>query len=124
LIYFKASRKPAAAGAATNCLSCDAERDCLYSAKKIYHENRLLKKDFGFPLKIIVPEIEDIFNRQGLEAAEKKLMDRLGEDYPADTPAEEIDARPWFGRCVYSARNDVCDEQVVTITWDDSPVQE
>lgn len=42
--HFKKSRKPAAAGAATKCLSCPAEPDCVWSAKKIYVDP-LTRKD-------------------------------------------------------------------------------
>ncbi|MBE3041465.1 hypothetical protein IMZ48_02560 [Candidatus Bathyarchaeota archaeon] len=42
--HFKKSRKPAEAGAATKCLSCPVEPDCVWSAKKIYLDP-LTKKD-------------------------------------------------------------------------------
>lgn len=42
--HFKKSRKPAEAGSATKCLSCPAEPDCVWSAKKIYLDP-LDKKD-------------------------------------------------------------------------------
>ncbi len=119
LKYFKRSRKPALAGKATNCLSCPAEPECLYSAKKIYNERHLQRGKIGFPVKIVVPEIEECLNDGGPHRAEAKLMDRLGEDYDANTSPNEVDGRPWFGRCVYEAGNDVCDDQYVTITWED-----
>lgn len=52
------------------------------------------------------------------------LLERLAEDYTDSTPQAEIDGRPWFGRCVWEADNDVCDDQVVTMTWDDEPREE
>ena len=122
LIYFKKSRKPALAGDATNCLSCPAERECIYSAKKIYEENHLAKGDVKWPVHIVDSEIEDIMNNGHKDAAMQRLRERLAADYDKHTPQAEIDRRPWFGRCVYESDNDVCDDQVVTITWEDDPL--
>ena len=119
LSYFKKSKKPKSAGKATNCLSCPAEKECMYSAKKIYNERRLAKGITGWPVKIVVPEIEDCLSKHGKDGAETMLMERLAENYDGSTPQKEIDARPWFGRCVWESDNDVCDNQVVTMTWDD-----
>lgn len=33
-----------------------------------------------------------------------------------------VEKRNWFGRCVWEADNNVCDDQCVTITWDDDPL--
>lgn len=57
----------------------------------------------------------------GMPAAEERLLARLDEDYDESTPQHVIESRPWFGRCVYEAENDVCDDQVVTMTWEDEP---
>lgn len=122
LKYFKRSRKPVLAGEATNCLSCPAEPECLYSAKKIYNERHLQQGKIGWPVNIVVPEIEDCLKHGGPNEAEAKLMEYLGEDYEIDTPTNEVDGRSWFGRCVYEAGNDVCDDQYVTITWKDEPL--
>ena len=122
LIYFKASRKPALAGNATNCLSCPAERECIYSARKIYEEDHLAKGNAGWPVHIIDPEIEDYMRDDQKEAAMLRLRKRLTDEYDEHTPQRDIDSRPWFGRCVYESDNDVCDDQVVTITWEDDPL--
>lgn len=122
LKYFKRSRKPVLAGQATNCLSCPAEPECLYSAKKIYNERHLQQNKTGWPVKIVIPEIEDYLRNGGLHVAEAKLMESLGDDYDINTPTEAIDSRSWFGRCVYEAGNDVCDDQYVTINWEDDPL--
>ena len=122
LKYFKRSRKPVRAGQATNCLSCPAEPDCLYSAKKIYNERHLQQGKISWPVKIVVPDIEDCLKEGGPHLAEAKLMHYLGEDYDIDTPIDAVDSRSWFGRCVYEAGNDVCDDQYVTITWEDDPL--
>lgn len=125
ITHFRRARKPKAAGpAATNCLSCPAEPDCIYSAKKIYRDRWLRQEqDTGWPLKIVVPEIEDIVAAKGWAAAEDRLMQKLGEDYDTTTmPDEAIASRSWYGRCVYESDNDVVDDQTVTIEWDEDPI--
>lgn len=122
LKYFKRSRKPGLAGNATNCLSCPAEKECMYSAKKIYQEKFLASGNTGWPIHIIYPEIEDLFESKGMSWVEKRLEARLAEDYNDDWGQEAIDCRPWFGRCVYESDNDVCDDQLVTMSWDDDPL--
>lgn len=123
LQYFTKSRKPVAAGAATNCLQCPVEETCKYSAKRIYTGDKpfmgLGAGVTGWPVSIVLPEIEDLgAGDKGREA----LLAKLAEDYGPDVPASEVAKRNWFGRCVYESDNDVADEQVVTITWDDDPL--
>ena len=91
----------------------------MYSAKKIYNERHLSKGNAAWPVNIVEPEIEQCLTAQGVDAAEEKLLSRLAEDYTDTTLQAEIDARPWFGRCVYESSNDVCDDQTVTISWDE-----
>lgn len=122
LKYFRKERKPKAAGSATNCLSCAHEPDCDYSAKKIYIDRHLNNGNADWPVKIVNPEIEDMYKTAGKEAAGKQLLKDLAEDYTPQTPASKVDERPWFGRCVWESSNDVCDDQCVTMTWDDDPI--
>jgi predicted dehydrogenase len=124
LTNFRKSRKPALAGNATNCLDCKAEKDCIYSAKKIYRDHWLRKeKDPGWPLKIVMPEIEDIVQHGDWEKGEEGLMEKLGEDYDRKTmPDEKIAQRGWYGRCVYESDNNVLDDQTVTMAWDEDPL--
>ena len=122
LQYFKKSRKPIAAGAATNCLSCPMVDSCKYSAKEIYLKQDSVGLESGntdWPVSIVVPDIESYGDR---EEAKRALLSELAKDYDADTPDAEVSQRNWFGRCVYESDNDVCDEQVVTITWEDDPL--
>lgn len=120
LTQFRPERKPAAAGTATNCLSCAAEADCNYSARKIYRDLHLARRITEWPVNIVCPDIEDTLHSSGMVAAEALLLGRLREDYDRMTTADaDIAARPWYGRCVYEADNSVCDHQVVTISWDD-----
>ena len=132
LTHFRKSRKPKEAGNATNCLACPlAEKDakdggCNYSALKIYRDRWLRKeKDTGWPLKIVVPEIEDLVLSgstmgEGWTKAEEALISRLGDDYDVKTTNDsEIASRGWYGRCVYESDNNVVDTQTVTIRWDE-----
>lgn len=121
LLYFKRSRKPALAGNATNCLSCPVEPECLYSAKKIYVQDHLAKGIAGWPVNIVAPEIEDLMGQGEKVTAMKMLEEELGRDYDASTPQSEIDGKRWFGRCVWEADNSVCDDQIVTMTWEEAP---
>lgn len=120
MTQFRRSRKPVAAKDATNCLSCPAERDCSYSALRIYNDRHLAKGHAGWPVDIVCPDIEDVYKTQGTAAAESHLLSRLREDYEVGKDADaDIASRPWYGRCVYEADNNVCDDQVVTFAWDD-----
>jgi predicted dehydrogenase len=122
LTTFRKARKPAAAANASNCLECPIEDSCVVSATKVYRDRFLRKeKETAWPLCIVVPEIEDIVRSDGWDAAETKLMSRLKENYDEHTPRNEVQRRGWYGRCVYESDNDVCDDQTVTITWDEEP---
>ncbi|KAI1763604.1 NAD(P)-binding protein [Hypoxylon sp. FL1150] len=123
LQFFRKSRKPKAAGTATNCLSCAAEPDCIYSSKRLYESTRHLGLETGntgWPMSVVLPDIESFGG--DIEKVRPELLRRLAEDYDASTtPQAEIDSRNWFGRCVFESDNDVCDEQVVTLRWDEDP---
>ncbi|KIH86295.1 hypothetical protein SPBR_08342 [Sporothrix brasiliensis 5110] len=125
LQLFRKSRKPVAAGSATNCLSCPAEPDCKYSAKRIYVGDQLRGLGAGnkrWPVSIVLPDIEDFASQGGHAAAQEALLKTLSEDYGPETPDSEVAKRNWFGRCVFESDNDVCDDQVVTVTWDEDPL--
>ncbi|KAL2802076.1 hypothetical protein BJX63DRAFT_415981 [Aspergillus granulosus] len=122
LTHFRRARKPAAAGAATNCLSCPAETDCHFSAKRIYLDTGLKMGLGGWPVNVVVPDIEDLFDRGGLELGQQVLLQRLGEDYKPNTLKEVTEERQWYGRCVYESDNNVCDDQTVHIAWKDETV--
>lgn len=120
LTQFRRARKPPAAGDATNCITCPAEKDCIYSARRIYNDRHLAKGHLDWPVDIVCPDIEDVYSTQGASAAESRLLSRLAEDYDrGSTPDSVIASRPWYGRCVYESDNNVCDDQVVTLAWDD-----
>lgn len=123
LKLFKQSRKPQEAGAATNCLSCPIESSCQFSAKRIYVDGNdgdamqsLGSSNRSWPVNVVVPDIESYSDKAQAKAA---LLATLAEDYDANAPDSEVRARNWFGRCVWESDNDVCDSQVVTMTWDE-----
>ncbi|CEL07188.1 hypothetical protein ASPCAL10351 [Aspergillus calidoustus] len=144
LTQFTPSRKPPAAGSATNCTACPIERDCTYSALRIYRDNQLRQGETGWPVNIVCPDIEDYLppsissseeswslsangtNGAGAEIdiskAESRLISVLSQDYDEATPDSEVAKRPWYGRCVWESDNEVCDDQVVTISWDTEPI--
>jgi len=69
-----------------------------------------------------VPEIEECISSGGQSAGETALLTKIAEDYTSSTPASEVAAKNWFGRCVWESDNDANDEQVVTMTWDNDPL--
>ncbi|KAL1607140.1 hypothetical protein SLS59_002844 [Nothophoma quercina] len=91
----------------------------LTNAKKIYLDKQLAQGNADWPVKIVNPDIEDILGKRGPEAATAQLLSDLAEDYNTSTPLEVRNKRNYFGRCVWESDNDVCDDQVVTLTWDD-----
>ena len=94
LKHFKASEKPA--GAADRCVNCPAEIEsrCPYSALKIYFRDRFDKGIKHWPVNVLTPTV-----------TEENLMDAL-----KNGP---------YGRCVYSCDNDVVDNQVVNMLFED-----
>ncbi|CAF3625772.1 unnamed protein product [Fusarium graminearum] len=122
LQYFRKERKPVEAGNATNCLSCAYEPSCQFSAKRIYTGADLKSQQQEHFCTVVAPEIEDCVPNSDPEIAKKAILSKLAEDYSEDTPAEDVSKRNTFGRCVYECDNDVCDNQVVTLSWDADPV--
>ncbi|KAA8650147.1 uncharacterized protein ATNIH1004_002828 [Aspergillus tanneri] len=101
--FFRQSNKPSGAGAATNCLSCSVETTCQYRAKSLYLHQQLRAGNSDRPANAIVPDIEDVLRKRGLSFAAKRLLE----------------VRNWYGRCVWESDNDVCDDQMITIEWED-----
>jgi predicted dehydrogenase len=94
LKHFRKEEQPA--GAADRCTDCPAsvESNCPYSALKIYFRDRFCKGHKLWPVNVLVPEPD----AQKLEKALKE-----GE----------------YGRCVYACDNDVVDNQVVNMSFED-----
>ncbi|KAF2244150.1 streptomycin biosynthesis protein StrI [Trematosphaeria pertusa] len=119
LSLFTKHRKPTAAENATNCFSCSHERSCDWSAKKLYVEKLYDKGERDWPICVVVPDIEDITAASGTDHGRSVLTEVLSADYDASTPRATIESKQWYGRCVWESDNDVLDDQIVTLTWDD-----
>lgn len=93
LFHFNSKEKPA--GAANRCINCPRkiESSCPYSAYKIYFRDRFCKGVRVWPLDVLAPEVTE----DSLEEALK------------DGP---------YGRCVYACDNDVVDNQVVNMIFE------
>ena len=82
-------------GATAHCLDCpaDIEKNCPYSAIKIYLRDRLDKGHSGWPVNVLAHEV-----------TRETILDAL-----RNGP---------YGRCVYACDNDVVDNQVVNMIFD------
>ncbi|KAI0796546.1 streptomycin biosynthesis protein StrI [Abortiporus biennis] len=92
LQHFRNSSKPKGAGSANRCFDCAYERECPYSAKKIYLEP-VQQGNTHWPASTIVDGIPDIENI-----------------------TSALKTGP-YGKCVYECDNDVCDNQVVNLQF-------
>ena len=91
LSHFKKENKPSIAG--SNCLECDYEPQCPYSAKRIYLS--LVKHGkVGWPVSIVTPNTTTTGVIKALREGP-------------------------YGRCVYDCDNDVVDHQVVNMEFVD-----
>lgn len=90
LKHFRASERPAAA--AERCIDCAVEPDCPYSAPRFYL-GRLERGYHGWPLDVITPELT------------------------SDGVLQALQHGP-YGRCVYACDNDVVDNQVVNLLFE------
>ena len=85
----------------------------------MYIEKLYDKGNKGFPVCVVVPDIEEITAKAGTEYGRAALTQILSSDYDASTPRATIESKQWYGRCVWESDNDVLDDQIVTLTWDD-----
>jgi predicted dehydrogenase len=91
LTHFRPEHKPA--GATDRCLDCAVERECAYSAVKIYLE-RFRGGTTGWPVSVITNDVSEAGITQALREGP-------------------------YGRCVYACDNDVVDHQVVNFEFVD-----
>ncbi|KAM8754875.1 putative oxidoreductase YteT [Acanthopagrus schlegelii] len=92
LSHFTKTNKPT--GAADRCLDCSVERDCPYSARKIYVD-RVKQGHTGWPVSVICPN-----------------------SFPDIESVTEALRNGPYGRCVYECDNDVCSNQVVNMEFE------
>ncbi|XP_030626069.1 uncharacterized protein LOC115808749 [Chanos chanos] len=92
LNHFRKECKPK--GAADRCLDCPVEKDCAYSAKKIYVD-RLKEGVVGWPVSVV---------------CSKTPLD-------IESLTEALKTGP-YGRCAYDCDNDVCSNQVVNMEFE------
>ena len=92
LRHFRKDQKPD--GASERCLDCSVESTCPYSAKQIYL-NRVEKNEIGWPVDVIVDAIPTVDN------VTKSLQETN------------------YGKCVYECDNDVVDNQIVNLQFED-----
>ncbi len=92
LNHFRREEKPVEAGAATRCSDCCYERKCAYSAKKIYLD-RIQAGKRGWPVDVITFDTTESGVKRALEDGD-------------------------YGRCVYECDNDVVDNQVVCMEFE------
>ncbi|TNM87274.1 hypothetical protein fugu_007504 [Takifugu bimaculatus] len=92
LSLFTTENKPA--GAADRCLDCPVEKDCPYSACKIYLDS-IKRGHTGWPVSVICAN-----SHPNLESVTEAL--RTGP----------------YGRCVYACDNDVCSNQIVNLEFE------
>lgn len=90
LKHFTKENKPTGGG--IHCLDCAVQEECPYSAKKIYLD-RTERGYMGWPVSV-VSDIEDVAN-----------------------VTERLKNGP-YGRCVYECDNDVCDNQIVNLQFE------
>jgi len=93
LQHFRRESKPAQAGGATRCLDCPIEKDCAYSAKKIYID-AIANGHNSWTVDILVDDVPDIEN-----------------------VTQAVKNGP-YGQCVYESDNNVCDNQVVNLEFE------
>jgi len=92
LYHFRHDNRPV--GASDRCLECAVERTCPYSAKRIYLDRVERGLGAGWPVNIITPD-----------PTPQNVLAALG-------------TGP-YGRCVYACDNDVVDNQVVNLLFED-----
>eukprot|EP00164_Ancoracysta_twista_P008264 GFYU01011894.1.p1 GENE.GFYU01011894.1~~GFYU01011894.1.p1 ORF type:complete len:448 (-),score=52.36 GFYU01011894.1:68-1411(-) len=108
LKHFRNSNKPEAAGSATKCVECPLSQSCVYSAEKIYLNPIKESGYIGWPqvtFTELTPDIEDLpAGNSKTDAWHSKVKQTL-----LDTT---------YGDCVYESANDVVDNQVVSMSFE------
>jgi hypothetical protein len=91
----------------------------MFSAPRIYYDKHLAQGKAKWPVDIVNPEVEALLTAGEPNEAKDALFASLSEDYGTQAPIEEVESKPWYGRCVWESDNDVADDQFVTLEWND-----
>ena len=118
LVHFRKENAPE--NSTSNCFTCPAETNCPYSTKKIYL-NRNVDPN-SWPWSVVLDT--DIF------ALTNSKVDDIEDILKQKTDLEKIDLlkqclshpNSKYGRCVYRCDNDVADNQVVIMNFDDNSI--
>lgn len=117
LFYF--NEKNAPSNSSDNCFNCPSEPECAYSAKRIYME--LCKgRASDWPGSVVIQsEIGRNINDTDIE--DTVLVNMSAEEKTAWlVKCLKNESTTQYGRCVFKMRdNDVCDNQVVNMEFDD-----
>jgi predicted dehydrogenase len=119
LVHFRKENAPESS--TKNCFSCPVEESCSYSAKKIYLDQPNIDPH-SWPWSVVLDT--DIFaltnSKVGdIEDILKGKIDSEKNDLIKSCLSHE-DSK--YGRCVYKCDNDVCDNQVVVMNFDDNSI--
>ena len=113
LFHFK--RENAPLNSAERCFECPCESECCYSAKKIYFKT--FTNPNGWPISIVLEaEIHNVLNDvNDIEELAKSVAEK-------NQLLEKClrNEKTKYGRCVYKTNNDVCDNQTVSLRFDNN----
>lgn len=113
-------KENAPSNSTSNCLSCPAEPECCYSAKKLYLKPT--QKTNNWPSSVVLSaEINNVLTKSISDADIEDLFTDKTSESDRRQLLEKCLAHPNtnYGRCVYHMDNDVCDNQIVIMQFDD-----
>ena len=126
LMHCRKENKPE--GAASRCLDCPSsiEEKCCYSAKKIYLDT-VKAGHTGWPVSIIIGRLEWVFFVSlklicvyyyiRMTVPHVLFFSESGEEPTVENVSQALRDGP-YGRCVYESDNNVVDNQVVSLQFD------
>ena len=116
LQHFRAENAPPAAS--DNCFTCPSEPECAYSAKRLYLDEKM--RPDGWPAAVVLNSELANVNRELSDADIESFMLNTSREEKRDYLAKCLTHESTkYGRCVYKMDNDVCDNQVVNMQFDD-----
>ncbi len=114
LYHFRKENAPK--NSSDNCFDCESEAECCYSAKKIYL-NPLLNHG-KWPCSVVLnSELQNIIENESIDIEDLLSKNDLEKRDLVEKCLSHNKTK--YGRCVYRMDNDVCDNQVVNMEFDD-----